>query len=146
MSTMSRSEYDVISCRAKEPVAAKAAFGGITRLSIKARAEEYASARILCGSRITLDSFFAALTGAHAVNVFNRCYPELAVTNLSGISRFDDGIGNLIHAVISHENFHLDFRNEISGVFCTAVDLIVSTLLAISLRLSHRQSVDVYVF
>src|SRR5699024_5975511 len=143
MSTMSRSEYDVISRRANEPVAASAALAGISKLSIKVRAEEYASARISWGSKITLDCVFSALSGTHADDFFYWGNPELAVTNLAGIRRFDDGIGNFIHAVISDEDFQFDLRHKVGGVFCASVDLVVSALLAIALYFRHGQAVNV---
>src|SRR5256885_9329580 len=89
-----------------------------------------------------LDRRFVGLAGADAHNVLDAGDEDLAVADLAGARRLDDGIDGALDLVVRHHHLDLHFRQEIDHVLGAAVELGMALLAAEALDLGDGQAGD----
>src|SRR5687768_3487590 len=67
---------------------------------------------------------------------------DLAVTDLAGLGRADDGFDGLVDLIGSDRDLDLDLGQEAHGVFGAAIDFRMAFLTAIPLHFRHREAVN----
>src|ERR1051326_3695762 len=81
------------------------------------------------------------LAGTDAHRMVEPEHEDLAVADLAGFGRADDGFGDFVDLVGGHRDFDLELGQEAHGVFGAAIDFGVALLPAISLDFGDGQSV-----
>jgi hypothetical protein len=71
-----------------------------------------------------------ALTRAYPYNEIDGCDPYLAVPDLAGPGRLDDGRDDVQSVPVVDQDLDLDLRHQVDGVFRATVDLGVALLPA----------------
>src|SRR5713101_443262 len=77
-----------------------------------------------------LDCGFVGLAGADAHHVLDRGDEDLAVADLAGARRLDDGVDRAFDLRVRHYHLDLDLGQEIDHVLCAAIELGVALLAA----------------
>src|SRR5690606_24385899 len=90
----------------------------------------------------SLQRIDTALARAYPYGLFNGHDEDLAVTDLAGERRFDDGVdGRIDHGGRQH-HFHAYFGQEVDDVLGPAIQLGVPFLPAKALDLGDGQAID----
>src|SRR5437588_6598149 len=79
------------------------------------------------------------LPGPDPVHLFDRDDPDLAVPDLAGPGRGEDGVDDGLGLVVFHHDLDLDLGHEIHLVLGAPVDLGVPSLASEPLRLDGRE-------
>src|SRR3981081_4146517 len=74
----------------------------------------------------TLERVRVGLAGPDPHGFFNGRHEDLAVADLSGLGRCNDGLDDFRDPVRRHRDLDPDLRQEIDGVFSAAVDLAMT--------------------
>src|SRR5215469_5428847 len=81
-----------------------------------------------------------AFPGPDADHLLDRRNPDLAVADLAGAGRLDDGLGHPLGELLVDQYLDADLRDELDRVLGPAVDLGVPPLPTISLDLGDGQA------
>src|SRR5271163_4541648 len=92
------------------------------------------TAQVLRPTR-ALDGVASAFAGPHPHNSLGRDHPDLAVPDLAGGGRADDGVDNVVGLSIIHEDLEADLGHEVDLVLSPSVHLGVTTLTTETLGL-----------
>src|SRR5581483_4831906 len=76
------------------------------------------------------DRVLSRLAGADAHGGVQVVDEDLAVSDLPGLRRFQDRVAGLVDHVVGQRDLELDLRQQIDGVFGTAIELGVALLPA----------------
>ena len=91
-------------------------------------------------SRAPTERVVVGFAGAHANGAFHVEHEDLAVADLVGLGGGCDRVDDLFGHAVGHNDFELDFRHEIHGIFGAAVDFGVTGLRAEALDLGHHHA------
>jgi len=91
-----------------------------------------------------LKSGCAVLLRADAEDIVHIRHEYLAVSNLVGLGRLDDGGYRILKHLVIHHHGDEHLRDEIDGIFAATVDFRVPALSAVALALHDRHSVDTH--
>src|SRR3982751_1855864 len=89
-----------------------------------------------------LDSGLSALPGSDAHHLLDGRHEDLAIADLAGPRRLDDGLDRALHLRLGHDHLHFHLGQEIDDVFRAAIEFGVSLLPAEPLPLGDGQSRD----
>src|SRR5579863_5409163 len=90
-------------------------------------------ARLL--ARAASQSIFSALVVADANDLIDARKKNLPVTDFAGASGCRNGLHDFLNHRIGDDQFELDLRNKVDGVFPSAVELGVSLLSSMAASL-----------
>src|SRR5690606_6693452 len=82
----------------------------------------------------------AVLARAHTGDVVHRDRPDLAVTDLAGLRRLDDDVGDHGRVRVVDEDLDADLGDQVDRVLGAAVDLGVALLAAVPAGLADRHA------
>src|SRR5271155_2266123 len=81
-----------------------------------------------------------ALARPDTDHTFDRGNPDLAVADLPRAGGSDDGVNDSLHKLVVDYHVNSDLRDELDGVFGSAVDLGVPSLPAVPLDFGDGQT------
>src|SRR5205823_7735966 len=79
-------------------------------------------------SGVTLQRRVACLARADANGIRHGINEDLAVADLSRLSRFHDRIDDFVAGFVRHHDFDLQLGNEVDAVFSAAIRFLLSFL------------------
>src|SRR5438046_7172672 len=91
-------------------------------------------------ARSGLDRGFAALAGANPHDLLYRRHEDLAVADLAGACRLDDGLDGALDVTIRDDELDLDLGQEVDDVLGPAIKLGVALLAAEAFYLGNREA------
>jgi hypothetical protein len=86
----------------------------------------------------------AGFGGADAYDVFEIGDKYLAVTDLAGLGRFDDGVNRTLHFVVVNDYFNFHFGDEVDRVLSATINFGVSLLAAEAADLGDSHAGDAF--
>ena len=105
--------------------------------SFMCTASKCAAANVTSGWIERSDCAVVGLARADAHGLFDGRDEDLAVADLAGSGRADDGLDSLVHGAGRHHDLDLHLRQEAHRVFGPAVDLRMPFLTAVTFDLGH---------
>jgi hypothetical protein len=84
--------------------------------------------------------FLSGFAGADPHDLFEVIHKHLAVTDLAGARRLDDGVHAAVYIFVLDHHFHLDFGQKVNHVLGTPVQLGVAFLTAKTFDFGHGQA------
>ena len=87
-----------------------------------------------------LNCFFASFSGSNTSDIINGADENLPVSNFTGFGSVDDGIDSGGNLTVRQNNFDLDLREKIDGIFAAAIDFRVALLAAETFHFTHGHS------
>jgi len=88
------------------------------------------------------ESGFVNFAGTDAHRLLDRDNEDLAVADFPGLGRGGDSIDGFVDHLRRHNDFDLEFRNEVHGVFRAPIDFRMSFLPAVTFNLGHGHALQ----